>query len=116
MTSTQKFCQRGVIRMVISGDFAFTQTQNAPVELWRRRYQKISPGNTNHNNFFRDLCRHGVKTFVNFLSMSILAIHCNRQQETVSMPKSFILSFDANFSSFSLAESPPCDLQITAYK
>ena len=33
MTSMQKFCQRHVIRMVISGDFAFTQTQNAPVEL-----------------------------------------------------------------------------------
>ena len=72
MTSMQKFCQRRVIRMVISGDFAFTQTQNAPVELWRRRYQKISPGNTNHNNFFRDLCRHSIKTFFNFLSMSIL--------------------------------------------
>ena len=27
-----------------------------------------------------------------------------------------ILSFAANFSSFSLAESPPRDLQITAYK
>ena len=27
-----------------------------------------------------------------------------------------ILSFVANFSSFSLAESPPRDLQITAYK
>ena len=27
-----------------------------------------------------------------------------------------LLSFDANVSSFSLAESPPCDLQITAYK
>ena len=26
------------------------------------------------------------------------------------------LSFDANFSAFSLAESPPRDLQITAYK
>ena len=25
------------------------------------------------------------------------------------------LSIDANFSSFLLAESPPCDLQITAY-
>ena len=28
----------------------------------------------------------------------------------------FILSFDANFSSFPLVESPPRDLQITAYK
>ena len=27
-----------------------------------------------------------------------------------------LLSFDANVSSFSLAESPPRDLQITAYK
>ena len=27
-----------------------------------------------------------------------------------------VLSFDANVSSFSLAESPPRDLQITAYK
>ena len=26
------------------------------------------------------------------------------------------LSFNANVSSFSLAESPPCDLQVTAYK
>ena len=33
MTSIQKICQRGVIRVVISGDFAFTQTQKAPVEL-----------------------------------------------------------------------------------
>ena len=27
-----------------------------------------------------------------------------------------LLSFEANFSFFSLAESPPRDLQITAYK
>lgn len=33
MTSIQKFGQRGVIRVVVSGDFALTQTQKAPVEL-----------------------------------------------------------------------------------
>ena len=32
------------------------------------------------------------------------------------MIKYLKLSFPANFSSFSLAESPPHDLQITAYK
>ena len=72
MNSMQKFCQRGVIRMVISGDFAFTRTQKFPVELWRGRYRTNFTGNTNHNNFFRDLCRHSIKTFFNFLSMSIL--------------------------------------------
>ena len=87
MNSMQKFCQRGVIRMVISGDFAFTRTQKFPVELWRGRYRTNFTGNTNHNNFFRDLCRHSIKTFFNFLSMSILAICCNRWQETVSIPK-----------------------------
>ena len=30
--------------------------------------------------------------------------------------RQLLLSFDANVSSFSLAESPPRDLQITAYK
>ena len=30
--------------------------------------------------------------------------------------KYHLLSFDANFSSFSLAENPPRDLQINAYK
>ena len=33
-----------------------------------------------------------------------------------SKPKQIFLSFDASSSSVSLAESPPRDLQITAYK
>ena len=32
------------------------------------------------------------------------------------LQKTNLLSFDANVSSFSLAETPPRDLQITAYK
>ena len=35
---------------------------------------------------------------------------------TKSSSNNCLLSFVANFSSFSLAESPPSDLQITAYK
>ena len=34
---------------------------------------------------------------------------------TLREAKNSELSIDANFSSFLLAESPPCDLQITAY-
>ena len=32
------------------------------------------------------------------------------------MKQTYLLSFDANVASFSLAKSPPRDLQITAYK
>ena len=32
------------------------------------------------------------------------------------MKQTYLLSFDANVSSFSLAKSPPRDLQITVYK
>ena len=34
----------------------------------------------------------------------------------VELTNKFVLSFDLFFSSFPLAESPPCDLQITAFK
>ena len=34
----------------------------------------------------------------------------------LTVAEQLLLSFDANVSSFSLAESPPRDLQITAYK
>ena len=37
-------------------------------------------------------------------------------QERLGRRQQCKLSFDANFSTFSLAESPPRDLQITAYK
>ena len=43
--------------------------------------------------FWGDFCRRGIKTwkswpkFFKFQSKSILVIHCNRQQETVSIPK-----------------------------
>ena len=44
---------------------------------------------------------------------AVVICHCNLSRiswQTIQM----LLSFDANFSSFSLAESPPRDLQITA--
>ena len=43
-----------------------------------------------------------------------LSVHYGQIKSTFY--KDSKLSFDANVSSFSLAESPPSDLQITAYK
>ena len=44
-------------------------------------------------------------------SFPAVDVYLSRREETKNQ-----LSFDANVSSFSLAESPPRDLQITAYK
>ena len=56
-----------------------------------------------------------------FLSLrlrQIIGLLATDKSRYFAQPRPIIanLSIDANFSSFSLAESPPCDLQITAYK
>ena len=56
-----------------------------------------------------------------FLSLQlrqIIGLLATDKSRYFAQPRPIIanLSTDANFSSFSLAESPPCDLQITAYK
>ena len=52
------------------------------------------------------------------LDMETLELDMERAAQTEKRIKKQIyqISFDTNFSSFSLAESPPRDLQITAHK
>ena len=49
---------------------AFTQTQNAPVKLRGKDIKWILPGRANHNNYFGDFWRHGIKIWKNWPNFS----------------------------------------------
>ena len=101
---------------ILSRDFSFTQFVNCrriclelgsqtlyPSSKEKGKFVVLCPG----PRFITDVSRRGRVVDVDVMSqMEWEPLFCSQNQ----------LSFDAIFSSFSLAESPPRDLQITAYK
>ena len=86
-TSQGYYCLRSILwyshYLVVSS--ALTCTQNGSVELWRRYQTKF-----HQESLTLKFCRHSIMTwkswpnFFKFQSMSILAIYCNRWQETTA--------------------------------